>query len=296
MHTMRNKDSSNADVILAQYLQYKSGATYYIEKALTDELELVDMKDLTSQNLCWPSHSCEFVFEDSSFPACLFTDKTKIAAVALEINVLKINRPDDATISLLWWAEIEKGVALPEASTEWIRTYEEATGDKSMRYSAGKYHVYHGYTEEVLDLILSGASGKDCFTESFSDDEELNELELEVGDFLIRMIVKILLYISIPKYKPYQVPRRKIRELTHRYNRPDRPVYKVINLPSTAIINSPSATHEGGIKCAHRRRGHIRTLRSSKYTHKQGQLIYVAPSLIHGGSTEDKLYYAHTIH
>jgi hypothetical protein len=79
-------------------------------------------------------------------------------------------------------------------------------------------------------------------------------------------------------------------------NRPDRPNYKVIYVPSIVNTNKNEVNSEaeGSSKSPHFRRGHFKMLRSDKYTNKQGELVFTQPCFIHAGKqpTTKNLYVA----
>jgi hypothetical protein len=177
---------------------------------------------------------------------------------------------------------------------EGVITYTDRGISKGISFIFGRkdkdYITYSGAFEEKVFNDWIAKVNNPLLKTSPTISNEMTDF----GRDLIKLIAKIFLYISIPKYKVIPITKNQL----HREgkpcvnNRPARPIYRVIYVPHEINLNKQNITEHGdGIKAPHFRRGHFRMLRNERFK-KQGELIFVRPCMIHGGSLKDNIYVA----
>jgi len=246
------------------YVQTRRGVQMRVEKALTDELQETDLKDIGAEDIRLMFPSMEIYFEDPALPTCLFyaKDPDFQERVRKYLSPVQIEFGCKDSICLDYYAGVYNyTIQLPPAMmTSWLK-------------------------EELAEgPIIPG------FDKTTPEEEAYKR-------FLFRLIAKILLYASIPEYVPVEITGE---EKKHRKwgkpgfkHRPETKVYKVkapARVPFTPVYRIDTDDVEGHRVVPHRRRGHIRRLISEKYVNKRGQIIFVRPCLIHGGSLDDRIY------
>lgn len=250
--------------------QYTSGIQLIVQKPLSDELAFVDMEDIEYSDIVWPASCIEFYFEDLKIPTVL------LEAIA----------PDNPT-----------PFKDKQVYNMTIDGHEFSHGVRMMYQSKEHVHLLTLSSEKVRTWLKM----ETAFVSPDTDYKVLPD-ESILRKYLFQLLVKILLYISIPQYKSIPITKKQLLNKGGKpgvKNRPKRPIYRAIYVPTVHYKkeNTEQQVSDGtGIqKSPHRRRGHFRILRDERYTNKRGEVVYVRPSLIHGGSTEDKLYIARKV-
>lgn len=268
------------------WLQKNHGIRLYVEKNVTDMLNKTEMLNISYDDIKFPAKSIEFFFEDKNLPTILFGNRTSLI---------------DSAKSLIKKIDTNKKVYARGLSTIDDNSEIEGINLLFMHPFENNVQLFHTTGASSLKKLLLGELKIIDLSEHFAHglpkydhDKEVEKLTIS----LIAMVIKILLYISIPQYKAIPITDKALKREGKAgvKNRPNRPLSRVIYVPSVVNINKKSSSTEtGDAKSPHFRRGHFRMLRDEKFTNKQGQLIFVKPCLIHGGSLQDKLYVARKI-
>ena len=251
------------DVVLVAmplYVQSKRGVRLRVEKSVTDELKETNLTDITPEDVIVIWSSCEIYFEDPQLPTILFYVKDQ------EFKRITSN-----------YFNIE--VTYDHVDSRCMDYYTEDGFCHTLRLPVDMMREWLNNTESHMPTI-----------EGFVPE---SKEENEYKRYLFRLCAKIFLLASIPEYQPKEIvgPDRNIRRWGKAgfKHRPDRRVLQ-ISLPSHPSRHVPTGATTGSTKAPHRRRGSLHRLVDDRYVHKKGQLIYVRPCLIHGGSLEDKMY------
>ena len=249
------------EAIVMRECQVKYGAQLYIEQKLSDEMLDVDLKDISENNIVFPYDSMEFYFDDPRIPTFIFQKHSE-----------------------------------SETRRDWLlghsyhdhRAWED--GFRMCFFGGGIVYTNIYPMKEIRTFLDYQENVVDQRTSEYSLED--TDFERRLRRFLFLMAVKILLYISIPKYKAIRVTKSQVHPLSRPgvKNRPDRPILKVIYVPSEVEVNQHKSVPTGVVMPPHRRRGHFRMLRDEKFRNQQGETIFVKPCLIHGGSVGDQLY------
>ena len=182
--------------VIMRECQAKYGAQLFIDKKLSDEMMDVDLRDITREDIVFPFNSMEFYFEDPQIPTFIFQKHSE-----------------------------------EEARRDWNIAYAglggTALGDGfRMCFFGGPYTFTNIYPMEAIREFLEYRNifrkdGRNCLDDS--------DFEKRLRRFLFLMAVKILLYISIPKYKAVPVTRNQIPHGKPGVkNRPNRPIFRAI--------------------------------------------------------------------
>jgi hypothetical protein len=239
--------------------QILSGSQLFVEKAVSDELKNIDLYDISYDNVHLISKSIEVYFEDPMLSSVIVSkasvDYKDEDYVSGELMIFLFVIKVDGSQQML---------ALP-------------------------------FMREDYENILK-KNGELKFKGNIGNQERIYQRK-EIIEFYIRLVTKVLLYISIPEYKAIPITKKQLGRHGKPgvNNRPDRPINKVIYVPT--VINIEKRDYNegaGSMKSAHMRRGHFRMLRSEKFK-EQGKLIFIRSCMIHGGSIKDKLYVARKI-
>lgn len=250
---------------LSQFLAYHGEwVRINVEKELSDELMDTVMHDITPEDVAPLFNSMEFVFQDDRYPTILFYAKTPeyLETVSRHVPELTIYSEYKQTYCMSYYTR--DGIAHmlnvpPEQLAAWMR------GDVEIG-------------------VLRG-----CVAD---DEGHGNEFKKQ----LLTMIIKVMLYASIPLYKPVDIG------INHKgLTRSERGAFGLPNPACTkAFIVRPPViklrdtegygTPGSGTKSPHRRVGHFNILRSARFKNKVGQRVYIRPCYIHGGTVSDHIY------
>jgi len=249
------------------FLQKTRGSQLFIKKEVTDELSKTDIHDIQFKDINFVFDTAELFFEDANISTIImssFFDKKN------KKNIIR-------GISLLWTTKNKDGFENAE-----IVIYSENQFNKAMANNNYSPDLYNAMEPE--------------YRVEYTQDEII-ESKTRVVQY-IRLVAKVLLFISIPEYKAIPITKKDIKRQCKPgvKNRPNRPMFKVIYVPSIININKQNNHLEktGKNKVPHMRRGHFMMLRDERYK-EQGKLIFRKPCMIHGGSLSDKLYVARKI-
>jgi hypothetical protein len=265
---------------LILYTQYKEGIRLFVEKEVILMLDKVDIIDINFEDIKFPSSSIELFFDAHDLPTTIISNKKNVLdniknfkqELRINMNVTSLcdgflTYKDDNGIFFMTGAKTETnkpsffGSLIPEGAVN------NFINDK-----AGSY-IDRNSDKFTTDRTIYKTLEKKIFT----------------------LAMKIFLYISIPEYRAIPITEKQL----HRQgkagvnNRPKRPLSKVIYVPSIININKNNILHKNtvGKVIPHFRRGHFMMLRHERYK-EQGKLIFRKPSMVHGGSIQDKLYVA----
>jgi hypothetical protein len=243
------------------YFQKNRGVQLRVLRDVTDELSFVEFRNVIHSTVPLFADSVEIYYEDRRYPTIIISDFTK--------------------------------------ATQYL--YEKVTG-KTILYEDRRFAILTNLGESGAGgvTILKHISERDILEGwdklgemSLKDRSELGQKGEEQEIFLAKTALKVLMYCSIPEYRPYKFLRR--RQLKGGKagvkNRPKTPIFMTRFLPPVIYrIQRKNDVGHGIKKCPHMRIGHFRMLHADRY--KEHKLIYVRPTLIHGGSLENKLYIA----
>lgn len=235
-----------------------------VEKDLTDELCDTQMKSIMPEDVVPLFDSMEFVFQDDRYPRILFYVKRP---EYLE----KINRL------------VKEVTVISDHKTAYCMSYYTKDGISHMLNLPPV--SLSGWLNGDTDLPLLPGCAVD-------DEHSQNELKRQ----LFTMIVKVMLYASIPIYKPVEVGvdnRGMTRSDKGAFGMPTPGCKRafIIRPPTIKLRDMAGyVPRNKGEKSPHRRVGHFNTLRSERYKNKRGQLVYVRPCFIHGGTVSDHIY------
>jgi len=233
-----------------------------VEKDLTDELSDAQMQDITPADVAPLFDSMEFVFQDDRYPRLLFFVKRPeyLAIINQRLKLGTVESEHSSAYCITYY--MRDGVAHmlnlpPEALTGWLRG----------------------------DIELPVLPGCEADTEQTDYQRQL-----------FKMIIKIMLYASIPQYKPAEVGvdnRGMTRSEKGAFGAPTPHCKQafIVRPPIVKLRDLHGYVAPGrGVKCPHRRVGHFKKLVSDRFTNKRGQLVYHRPCYIHGGTVSDHIY------
>lgn len=229
----------------------KEGVQWVVPSGLVSELAQVDLDGLTFEDVPWPATSIEFFFEDKDTPTIL---------LQVKIKGLNLDQPK-SELFLMYYPHPLKDDPQAVAVEE----------DELQQF-------FRTGTTDYLKMVTDAVPGK---------------LDVHQSAAYLVSCLKLLLLAGTPQYAPQKVNRK---ELAHGgragvNNRPKRPVYRFLTLPHIVGLSERSEGHFGVSVVPHFRRGHFRMLRNERYTQKRGQIVYVRPSLIHGGADDMPSYH-----
>ena len=250
-------------MLMSSYVQTKRGILLHVSKELSDEMAEVDIsKDICGADIVPMFPSMEVYFEDAEIPTMLFY------------------RRDQNFLDLVT-TYLETTCMTTEGMGAFCLDY--YTNDSTL-------HATHLWGE-MLDKWLQGEPAPTM--PGYDNDIEYDNTSRQ----FFFLITKILLYISIPRYKPEEIWKKQLHHggKPGVKGRPKTKIYRV-SVPSHSGGSDRHGTtgDSGGTVSPHRRRGHLRSLKSEKFTKKKGQIIYIRPTTIHGGSLNDHIYIART--
>lgn len=249
-------------LIMSLYVQTKRGVQLHVTKELTDELADVDIKGITAEDIVPMFPSMELYFEDKELPTMLFYQR------------------DQNFFDLV---SDYMGKTYTEEKKSGSFCLEYYTDDTTL-------HATH-LVDDMLNKWLQGDPAPTM--PGYENDIEYDDTSRQ----FFFLIIKLLLYISIPRYEPVEISKKQLRHEGKPgvKGRPRTKIYRV-SVPSrpSSQTRSSDAGDLGGAISPHRRRGHLRALKSEKFTKKKGTFIYIRPTTIHGGSLNDHIYIART--
>jgi len=289
--------TDNITVFLGMYKQYKKGIQLFIEKNVTDELINTDLKDIRFEEINFPASSVELYFEDRKFPTIIFQNYSGLE------NPF-IYKKDAKNVAKLFNVNVDE---LEKIAYQMEKSLEKPFKDRcnkigqNINFIDGAIMIYSAVDESNNECFyrinfLSEEINK-WICNGYSINSNLNQYEKEYQKDLYKLCCKVFLYISIPQYKAIPITKKQLKKEGKPCvkNRPNRPISKVIYVPSVINIDKINkSTKNGDMKKPHFRRGHFRMLRNERFK-KQGELIFVRPCMIHGGDMKDKLYVARKV-
>jgi hypothetical protein len=247
----------------AQCAQVLRGSSILVSKALSDELQETDLKNITHADIVLLHSSMELCFEDHSLPAMLFYRKDKdyystVNRYMAPIVELEPGHMDSLCLDYYDTTGYCHTVQLPEALVDtWLQ------GDRIP--------------------TIPGFEIEDDRT----DDTTRN---------FFLLAVKVFIYCSIPEYAPQRIKALGGQIRKAQLDGKKRPASRVFyaTLPSKIVpVPAPTRTVSSGRSVApHRRRGYLRRLTDERYKAKRGQMIYVRPCLVRGGGVAGNIYHA----
>ena len=265
------------DIIQILHKQYKDGIRLFVEKAVSDELFNTDISNIEFDDIKWIASSIEFFFEDKNIPTlilCLQEKNKHNQPFANNIIHYSPDKKDDPCLVQMLYSfyDINK-----KQRYRYFNRYPSQikTWDKELKKYDGniRYHLREQYSGKAYDSIINNSYA------------------------LFTLLIKVLLYVSLPEYKVIPISEKTLRKCGKAgvKGRPKRPLFKTIYLPPIINVTEKQESNKTGKTVKpHFRRGHFRMLRNERYKN-QGELIFVRPSMIHGGGTKDKLYVARKI-
>lgn len=242
-------------------VQCKRGVQLVVTKALSDELDHVDMQNMGPEDLVVMFPSMEIYFEDPALPTVLwFVKDAEYNRLCSEYFDVNYRTAHSDHFGFEYYLRTEQGFTC-QLGTEMMRAW------------------------------LSGGNLPDIPGQLHT---EADEAAFQRQMFM--RLAKLFTYCSIPQYAPLKTTRKQLHEggKSGVRNRPVRPIYRV-TVPSVVHPKEPAVRHSDGVgrhMAPHRRRGYLRKLVSEKFVNKKGTVVYVRPALIHGGSARDVVYVA----
>jgi hypothetical protein len=269
------------DMVQILHKQYLNGIRLFVEKKVSDELCNVDIGNIEFEDIKWLASSIEFFFEDRNLPTsilCLQEKGRHNQPFINRISHYTDNSEEDPCLVQFLYPFYNKD------NEQKYRWFNRAPSHIKIWKEVEVTHDHNKLGEEAeLVSHLRQKYG----TKDYND-------VIEEGFVLFSLAIKILLYSSLPQYKIVPISEKRLKRCGKAgvKGRPKRPLFKTIFLPPIINVNKKSkATEDGGTRKPHFRRGHFRMLRDKRFD-KQGELIFVRPTMIHGGSMSDKLYVA----
>ena len=245
---------------------------FSIEKALSDDLLNSDMQGTHFSEVPWPARSIEFYFDDPNLPTFL----------------LQSYKPDEEMLKVLkdFSNKEERRILNEKLGKITDSTKEEETRivwTTQIREKGYAYWLGLDVQPEIIDGIAQSADyldslqGRDVFKgHTFSKPSR---------DFiatLLTLAYKVLVYISIERYRPQQISRKQMRDGKPGVkNRPNRPTFRVVSLPQLRSQEDREREKKER-QATHKflgRRGHFHYYRDPRFVTRQGTFDYFAPVL-----------------
>jgi hypothetical protein len=265
------------------YQQYKIGANFFIKKSVTDELLKTDLKNIKYEDIRFPFDSTEIYFEDIDIPTVIIQNFKNILPFLF-------TKKDMDSLSL----EEKESFSIYKKSIRDV--YNNGFRMLSQDKIENGRVIFN--TIQWSDFQVDEWLNNDYFIKSQTCFQEMSKEESNDHKNLFKLIVKVFLYISIPEYKAIPITKNQLQMAGKPgvKNRPNRPTFKVIYVPSVINTNKKeSVVNNEAKKTPHFRRGHFMMLRDERYKENKGKLIFRKPAMIHGGEMKDKLYVARKI-
>ena len=250
--------------LLLLRLHIEKGATFFVEKQVSDDLQLTDFASGKFEDLPWPAVTVEFNFEDPELGTMLVgklsrKDLVDTAANKMHVDMMGYSADAGHEHQLISLCQCADG------SGSCLNVHDEHTWPRLLE------------TGEVDSMQPHGiADGKMTPRESAALVE------------LLKLCLKVLAYASIPQFKPQPVTPGQLRRGEAKpgvRGRPKRPTFRIVYLPIVRPAAPPKPT-TGQKPGAHRefkgRRGHIRWFHSDFYVNMKGKWIYVPPVIMAG--------------
>jgi hypothetical protein len=253
--------------LMLMHVHCEVGMTYVVQKAVSDELRHADFaKDTSFENLPWPAKTVEFNFQDPELGTILAGNlsRDELRVIADAINVTFVGR-----------------MAIPDHEHELIALAH--TNDHS-----GTCLLIHD--ENTWARLLAGE--RHDISPAGPLDSRMTGQETESLIDHVLMCFKVMVYSSIPQFKPMQVTRHQLKRGEGKpgvRGRPARPTFRTVYLPHVIRVPDKSATTTttttelSGITREFKgRRGHIRWFHSDYFVNKKGTWTYIRPVVVEG--------------
>lgn len=234
---------------LLQNAYKKFGVQIQVQKEVSDDLLISDFTSGSFADVPWPGKICEVYSEDPKIPTIL---------------VLKCSPKDIES----WFPNLTVGL-------------------KSEEYVSAVIQEGSGLTSKMLSLNLKPEMYNNFLTNSETDsmsDLGLVNSALSPQDnatlaVLMRLVLKVFAFISIPTFKPVSINRKEMKwgGKPGVKNRPNRPAMRCIYAPTVRYEKGETEKASGKHIHFKGRRGHFRYFRSEVFTKKRGQWTYIQP-------------------
>lgn len=233
------------------------GCTLNVEKRVTDDLMLTDLKDCKFEEMSWPARSIEFHFED-----------TRIGSMLIAFM-------DRATYAKELSEDIQQPVVVNDNASRHEYLMVASAQNKKHECCLCLYTEF-----QWREALRTGRAGQ--MAHHSPADSNMDPEESFAHHQLVILCMKVLAYASVPQLRPvpvqpHQLCRRKHDAKPGFKGRPSRPAFRVLYLP-TIIRQTPKETTASG---SHRtfkgRRGHLRYFRSDRFTVKKGTWRFIPP-------------------
>jgi len=251
--------------LLLLRLHVEKGATFYVERGVSDDLQLTDFANGRFEDLPWPATTVEFNFEDPALGTMLIgklsrKDLVETARDKLNVEMAGYSASPDHDHQMISLCQCSDG------SGSCLTVHDEHTWPKLLESGA----LDSAYQGHAADLQISRA-------------ESVESVDL------LKLCLKILAYASVPQYRPVPVTRGQLHHGEAKpgvRGRPSRPTFRVVYLPHVVHPTEPRPPAEPGEPGKARefkgRRGHIRWFHSDFFVKMKGKWIYVAPVVVAG--------------
>ena len=238
--------------ILMLMRQMEAGIEYVVEKRVSDDLVLSDIRDLRFAELPWPCGSVEFYFEDPAIPTVM----------------LQRRAPGDLKTELAKFpgGALRDVVAYPALMVRMMVQEQNAPMAVQLNLPAEEMDAF------ALDGHEVGKLEENAEETALTGGENLGMKELAL------LAYKVMLYASIPELAPKPVGKGALHHggKPDVKNRPRRPIYHVVDMP-LQYRESPHRMEGTATKDFNGRRGHFHHYRSERFVNRKGERDYFPP-------------------